>query len=75
MHAAAKFVKHRPNFVAFIRCSCLFGFTGCSFIKSPFAGPVSGFAYFLYTPIRFAHGSRAQKKREELLEGLSDKTE
>jgi hypothetical protein len=45
------------------------------FINSPFAGPIAGFAYFLYTPIMFAHGIRAGKKRKELIGELGEKSE
>lgn len=40
------------------------------FINSWIAGPVAGFIYFLYTPIMFAHGRRADKKRKALIESL-----
>jgi uncharacterized membrane protein len=40
------------------------------FINSWLAGPVAGFIYFLYTPIMFAHGRRADKKRRALIESL-----
>ncbi|MCW5912869.1 MAG: DUF1211 domain-containing protein [Cyclobacteriaceae bacterium] len=42
------------------------------FIKSWLAGPIAGFVYFLYTPIMFAHGRRADKKRKELAELLKN---
>lgn len=45
------------------------------FISSPFAGAIAGFSYFLYTPIMFAHGIRAGKKRKELIESLFGKSE
>jgi hypothetical protein len=45
------------------------------FINSPFGGPIAGFAYFLYTPTMFAHGRRAEKKRKELIEELSEMNE
>lgn len=40
------------------------------FINHWLAGPVAGFVYFLYTPIMFAHGKRADKKRKALIESL-----
>lgn len=40
------------------------------FINNWLAGPIAGFVYFLYTPIMFAHGRRADKKRKELIEEL-----
>lgn len=40
------------------------------FINHWLAGPVAGFVYFLYTPIMFAHGRRADKKRKALIESL-----
>ena len=40
------------------------------FINSWLAGPIGGFIYFLYTPIMFAHGRRADKKRKALIESL-----
>ncbi len=43
------------------------------FINSWFAGPIAGFAYFLYTPIMFAHGRQAEKKRNALIESLETK--
>lgn len=39
-------------------------------INSWLAGPVAGFVYFLYTPIMFAHGRWAEKKRNNLIESL-----
>lgn len=45
------------------------------FINSLFAGPVAGFAYFLYTPIMFAHGRRAEKKRKALINSLKGNLE
>lgn len=40
------------------------------FINHWLAGPVAGFVYFLYTPIMFAHGRKADKKRKALIESL-----
>jgi hypothetical protein len=45
------------------------------FINSWLAGPLAGFVYFLYTPIMFAHGRRADKKRKALIEELRNKEE
>lgn len=41
------------------------------FINSWLAGPISGFAYFLYTPIMFWHGRNVDRKRKKLLQSLS----
>jgi uncharacterized membrane protein len=38
------------------------------FINSWLAGPISGFAYFLYTPVMFLHGRMVDRKRRELLQ-------
>ncbi len=40
------------------------------FINSWLAGPVSGFVYFLYTPIMFMHGKRADRQRRELIASI-----
>ena len=45
------------------------------FLNSVFAVPIAGFAYFFYTPIMFAHGRRADKKRKELIEKLKGNAE
>lgn len=45
------------------------------FINHWLAGPVAGFVYFLYTPIMFAHGRRADKKRKALIVELKQKEE
>lgn len=45
-------------------------FLALCFHNSFYAGPVAGFAYFLYTPIMFAHANRAEKKRKALIESL-----
>ncbi len=42
------------------------------FINTSLAGPIAGFSYFLYTPIMFAHGNRANKKRKELIKKLKN---
>ncbi|MBL7873003.1 MAG: DUF1211 domain-containing protein [Cyclobacteriaceae bacterium] len=41
------------------------------FINSWLAGPISGFAYFLYTPVMFLHSRNVDRKRKELLQALS----
>lgn len=41
------------------------------FINSWLAGPISGFAYFLYTPIMFWHGRNVDRKRKALLQSIS----
>jgi hypothetical protein len=38
------------------------------FYKYWFAGMVSGFTYFLYTPVMTIHGRRTDKQRKKLLE-------
>jgi uncharacterized membrane protein len=43
------------------------------FINHWLAGPLAGFVYFFYTPIMFAHGRRANKKRKAFLEELERK--
>jgi uncharacterized membrane protein len=45
------------------------------FINHWLAGPLAGSVYFLYTPIMFAHGRRADKKRKALMEELKGKEE
>lgn len=45
------------------------------FVNSWLAGPLAGFVYFLYTPIMFAHGRKADKKRKALIEELKNKEE
>lgn len=37
------------------------------FIQSVWAGPISGFVYFLYTPVMFGFHRRVEKKRNKLL--------
>lgn len=41
------------------------------FHRAWYAGMVSGFTYFLYTPVMLWHGSHVTKKRKILLESLS----
>lgn len=40
------------------------------FWNSWLAGPVAGFAYFLYTPVMFAHGKRSERQRNALLASM-----
>jgi multisubunit Na+/H+ antiporter MnhB subunit len=41
------------------------------FINSWLAGPISGCAYFLYTPIMILHGKNVDRKRKQLLQSIS----
>ncbi len=40
------------------------------FLNRWYVGPISGFVYFLYTPIMFAHSRRIDRKRKELIKSL-----
>lgn len=44
------------------------------FQNSWLAGPLSGFTYFLYMPLMFAHGKRVDRNRKKLLSSLSEPT-
>lgn len=50
----------------------LSGILAAILYQSPWAGPISGFTYFLYTPLMFIHSSRVDKKRKLLLEKVGE---
>lgn len=39
--------------------------------NSFWAGPIAGFCYFLYTPLMFWFHRRVDRKRKEMMQGLT----